>query len=41
MRRCFLLLCAVAFAVVAVGAERTDNQGAGAETAPDLDLNQG
>ena len=39
MRRCFLLLCAMAFAVVAVGAERTDNQGAGAKTAPDLDLN--
>ena len=39
MRRCFLLLCAMTFAVVAVGAERNDNQGAGAKTAPDLDLN--
>ena len=39
MRLCFLLLCALAFVVVAVGAERTDNGGAGAKTAPDLDLN--
>jgi uncharacterized protein (TIGR03067 family) len=39
VRRYFLLLCVLAFAIVAVGAERTDNLGAGAKTAPDLDLN--
>jgi hypothetical protein len=39
MRRYFLLLCAMTFAVAAVGAEKTDNRGAGAKTAPDLNLN--